>query len=83
MAVMTINTIINELQDVPINRLEELYQYIHSLKEKQDIEDKSKMREKILSFAGLFRDWKQDEYQEFLDNTKQIRKDLFNRDVEL
>jgi len=38
---------------------------------------------KIMSFAGAFKDMKEKDYQEYLQETKRTRKDLFDRDSSL
>jgi hypothetical protein len=77
----TINSIINELKEVPVNQLEEVYQLVHSLSRKVDRTESR--REKILSFAGSFSDMSNDEYADFLNYIQESRKNLFNRDIEL
>jgi len=77
----TINSIINELKEVPVNQLEEVYQLVHSLSRKVDRTESR--REKILSFAGSFSDMSNDEYADFLNHIQETRKNLFNRDIEL
>lgn len=78
---LTINTIIKEIKDVPVNRLEELYQYIKSLtiKSKPSKTD----QEKILSFGGAFKEMSDQSYKEFLDHTKETRNNLFGRNIDL
>ncbi len=77
----TLHTIIKEIKDVPVSRLEELYQFVHSLtprnKKTEDI------RKKILSFGGAFSNMDENDYNEFVDHTKQTRKNLFNCNVDL
>ncbi len=51
---LTLNNILKEIKDVPVNRLEELYQLIHSLTPKTKHTDT--LRKKILSFGGAFSD---------------------------
>ncbi len=78
---LTINTIIKEIKDVPVNRLEELYQFVHSLNpKKKQPED---LRKKILSFGGAFSDMSNKDYSEFLNQTKKTRTKLFDRNIEL
>jgi uncharacterized membrane protein len=47
---LTLNSILKEIKDVPVNRLEELYQFVHSLTPKNKKTDA--LRKKILSFGG-------------------------------
>jgi hypothetical protein len=46
---LTINAILKEMKDVPVNRLEELYQFVHSLT--PATKQTESLRKKILSFA--------------------------------
>lgn len=78
---LTINTIIKEMKDVPIDRLEDLYQFVHSLTpEPGKAEDK---RMKILSFAGSFSTMSNNDYSDFLSQTKNVRTTLFDRNIEV
>ena len=65
---MTLNTILKEMKDVPVNRLEELYQFVHSLTSKA--KHKEGLRKKILSFGGAFSDMSDKDYADFLSHTK-------------
>ena len=78
---LTLNTIIKEIKDVPIGRLEELYQFVHSLSPK--IKPSERERKKIMSFAGLLSDMSSEDYSEFLDQTRKARTELFDRKIEL
>ncbi|MEO6832344.1 MAG: hypothetical protein ABI378_08020 [Chitinophagaceae bacterium] len=78
---LTINTILKEIKEVPLNRLEELYQFVHSLTPKAKTSDKT--CQKILSFGGAFKDLSENDYADFVENTKKSRAGLFNRDIEL
>ncbi len=78
---MTFNSILKELKDIPSDRLEELYQYIHSLNPKK--KGSEKLRKKILSFAGAFSEMSKKDYKDFLKQTKKTRSKLFNRNVDL
>ena len=77
----TINSIINELKDVPVNRLEELYQLVHSMSRK--VEQTEARRKKVLSFAGSFSDMSNDDYADFINYIQKNRENLFNRDIKL
>jgi hypothetical protein len=56
----TINSIINELNDVQVNRLEELYQLVHSMSMK--VEQTEARRRNVLSYAGLFSEMSKEDY---------------------
>ncbi len=76
---LTLNTILEELKNVPANRLEDIYAIIHSLRANTKRSDKT--GKNILSFAGSFADMPEHEYNDFLKHTEQTRKDLFDRDI--
>ncbi|CAN5233241.1 hypothetical protein BH20BAC1_BH20BAC1_20860 [soil metagenome] len=78
---LTLNTILKELKNVPVDRLEDLYSIIHSLRANTKKSDK--ISKKILSFAGSFGDMTEKDYDDFLEQTKQTRNDLFDRDISL
>ena len=78
---MTLNAILKEMKDVPVNRLEELYQFVHSLNPKTKPSDS--LRKKILSFGGAFDGMSSKDYADFLSHTKKTRAKLFDRKVDL
>lgn len=81
MKTVTLNTILEELNDVPVNRLRELHTYINSLK--VNTEKLEKTRKDILSFAGIFNDMSQNDYNDFVKETKKTRSELFDREINL
>ena len=74
----TLNTILKEIKDVPVDRLDEVYEFVHSLTVSHKSADKTKKKD-LLSFAGILSDWSQEEYKDFVNHTKEVRKELFNR----
>lgn len=78
---LTINTILKEIKDVPVSRLEELYQFVNSLTPKTKQTDAK--RKKILSFGGAFSDMGNKDYSEFISQTKKTRTKLFDRNIDL
>lgn len=74
---LTLNTIVEELKDVPVNRLEELYSIIQSFKASP--KKNGQKSEDILSFAGAFEDIPEKEYTGLVQHTKDTRNELFNR----
>ena len=77
----TLNTILEELRNVPVERLEDLYSIIHSLQ--ADTKKSDKTSKEILSFAGIFSDMSDHDYNDFLRQVKQTRSDLFDREIDL
>ena len=81
---LTINNILKEMKDVPANRLEELYQFVHSLTPSiKQVKGNEKTRKKILSYGGAFSDMSSKDYSEFVNQTKKVRSKLFDRSSEL
>lgn len=78
---LTFNTILKELKNVPVDRLEDLYSIIRSLR--ANTKKPGSTSKKILSFAGSFGDMIEKDYREFLQQTKDTRNDLFDRDINL
>jgi len=78
---LTINTILKELKDVPVNRLEELYQFVHSMT--PTTKQTETLRKKIISFGGAFSDMSNKDYSGFLNQTRKTRVKLFDRNIDL
>lgn len=77
----TLNTILRELKNVPVDKLEDLYTVIRSLQTSTKNSDQAS--KKILSFAGSFEDMTKEDYNDFLQQTKYTRDDLFDRKFNL
>jgi len=78
---LTFNAILKEMKDVPVNRLEELYQFVHSLT--PTTKQTETLRKKILSFGGAFSDMSSKNYSDYLNQTKKSRAKLFDRNIDL
>lgn len=78
---LTLNTILKEMKDIPISRLEELYQFVHSMT--PSTKKTENLRKKILSFGGAFSDMSNEDYLDFLNHTKNARTKLFDRSINL
>ena len=78
---LTINTILRDIKNIPINRLDEVYQFVHSLA--IDAKQNDVRRKKILSFGGAFSNMSDEDYNDFRSHTTEARTSLFNRNVEL
>lgn len=79
--VVTLNTILEELNDVPVDKLGELHTFINSLKINTGKSEKK--RKEILSFAGAFNDMSQEDYDDFVKETRKTRTELFEREIKL
>jgi len=74
---LTIKTIQNEISQIPINRLEEVYKLIRSFHRSLNL--KKQQKSKILSFAGILNDMSESDYNDLISNTKKNRDEMFNR----
>ncbi|KAF0152294.1 MAG: hypothetical protein FD143_1216 [Ignavibacteria bacterium] len=81
MTMLTLNAILKVMKEVPVNRLEELYQFIHSLT--PATKQTETLRKKILSFGGAFSDMSNKDYNDYLNQTKKSRTKLFDRKIDL
>ena len=78
---LTLNTIIKELKNVPVERLGDIYSIIHSLR--RTTKKSEKKRRKILSFAGAFEGMTEIDYNQFVQQTRETRNDLFDREISI
>ena len=78
---LRLKTIIDEMKDVPENRLEDVFQFVHALNVKT--KKKDAQRKKILSYAGAFSDMPEKDYAGFVRETKRVRASLFIRSLDL
>ncbi len=77
----TINAILRELKNVPVDKPEDLYSIIHSFH--TNTRKGGKENKEILSFAGSFGDLSKSDYKDFVDHIKQARENLFDRNINL
>ena len=78
---LTLNSIMKEMRDIPTNRLEDLYSFVHSLNPKTKKSDN--LRRMILTFAGSFNDMSRKDYSDFVKSTKRTRAKLIDRHIDL
>jgi hypothetical protein len=78
---LTLDTIFKEIEKVPVNRLNDLYSFIHSLK--CNTKTTKENRNKILSFSGSFNDMTQKDYDDFIKESTKTRNELFDRNIDL
>jgi len=77
---VTINTILNEMKHIPNERLNEIYQFVHSLN--INYHHNNSRRNKIMSFAGLLNDMTEEEYSDFIRTSRRIRQEIPERHLE-
>jgi hypothetical protein len=78
---LTYKAILEEIKDVPVNKLEKLHSYIHTLTSKEKKSDA--LRKKILSFSNAFSDMSNVDFKDFTKKTKDIRTSLFDRKMKI
>jgi hypothetical protein len=78
--IFTFNNIHKEIKELPTNRLNELYEFVHSLNPK--VKKSDTMRKKILAFAGIFSDMSDKDYADFSREIKRTRSNLFDQKFE-
>jgi len=77
---VTYDSIIREINELPVSRLEEVYEFVHSLNLSRKTEKSSK--DYILSFAGLLSDLKEDDIIDYEQYMQQTRDRFFDRPTE-
>ncbi len=77
----TLDAILNELKNVPVEKLDDLFSIIHSLS--VNTKESGEKMTQILSYAGSFDEMTEKDYKEFINQTEHIRKSLFDRDIHL
>ncbi len=74
---ITVNELIKEIKDIPVDRLQDVHQFVQSLNEKS--KKTSLNKKKILAYGGSFGDMSRKNYADFVQQTKSTRKKLFTR----
>ncbi|OQX99436.1 MAG: hypothetical protein B6I24_02630 [Bacteroidetes bacterium 4572_128] len=78
---VTYQTIINEINQIPVFYLQEAFQILHSFNEK--IADKKANRNQILSLAGTWNDMSDKDFQDMINEIKSNRNEIFSKNIEL
>ena len=77
---MSINTILEEMKGIPNERLNEVYQFVHSLN--INYKNTDFRHDKIMSFAGMLSDMSDEDYIGFVEETQRIRQSTSERNLE-
>ena len=77
----TLSIILEELKNVPVDKLQDLYSIIHSFR--VNSKNSGDANKKILSFAGVFSDMSQDDYDDLTKDLEKTKTALFDRDTNL
>jgi len=78
---ITYQTIINEINQIPVAFLQDVYQIVHNYQVKVNHKDRN--RDEILKFAGAWSDMSDSDFMDMTNEMKKNENDLFNREVEL
>lgn len=78
---ITYNSILSEIQKIPVDKLEDLYLVLKSFNFSE--KDPKQNSEKILEYAGLFSSMTDEEYKDFTTSINDTRNDLFTRKFNL
>ena len=78
---MTLNSLFKEIRDLPADKLDEVYKFVHQMHPKRKRNES--IRKKTLAFAGTFNDMGEKGYRDFTKELRKIRKNLFTRKVNL
>lgn len=77
MAVITYDVLFEELKKIPVDRLQELYTFMHALR--SEAKSNPSKTNPALSFSGAFRELSEEDYEDFLAETKATREGLLDR----
>lgn len=74
-------SILNHLNTIPIIYLGQINDYLTNFKKK--ISKKEQNRTLILELAGSWNDMTENDFESFLLATKEVSKNMFNKEIEL
>jgi len=78
---LTLSSIIKEIKKIPEDKFEEVHKFIKSLE--QNSKKKNSHKKDLMSFAGSWKDMSNEDYKDFVRETKRIRKNLFSRKIKI
>ena len=74
-------SILLDLSQLPVENLPAVAAFLKTLAQQATTKQTNPL--KTLAFAGAWNDWSEEEFQEFLRTVKEIRNEMFDREVEL
>jgi len=77
----TYQSILARLSRIPASYLQQVDVYLQRFS--QEIQQRAQNREQILALAGSWSDWEEVDFQEYLQGTRNVGDELFDRDIEL
>lgn len=85
--IMTKNTeqayqsILARLSRIPVSYLQQIDDFLQRFS--KEIKQREENRAQILALAGTWKEWQEEDFQDYLQETKRVGTELFNRDVTL
>lgn len=77
----TLNNIMQEIRQVPNEKLEEVYKFVKSLN--KNTSGKNSHKKDLMSYAGSWKDMNDEDFKDFIKETKRTRKNLFSRKIKI
>jgi len=68
-------SVLKKLSEIPVDKLIEVERFLESLDVKK--RDEESDIDKIMSLAGSWKDMKQEDFDDYLDSIKELRKNSF------
>ena len=76
-------SVLRKLSHIPQSYLEDIDKYLSSLMKKVNLPAPNKKKDAIMSFAGSWSDMKEEDFDDFLVETRNVRTNLFDRKIDL
>ncbi|GEM_PF-2481421 len=77
----TYQSILFRLSHIPVSYLQQIDDFLQHFN--KEIKQREQNRTQILALAGSWNEWQEEDFQEYLQETKKVGNELFNRDIEL
>ena len=74
-------SILARLSRIPASYLQQIDDFLQRFS--KDMKQREQNRTQILALAGSWNDWQEEDFQEYLQETKKVGNELFGRDFEL
>jgi len=78
---LTLSSIIKEIKKIPEDKLEEVHTFIKSLE--QNSKGKNSHKKDLMSYAGSWKDMSNEDYKDFVKETRRTRKNLFSGKIKV
>ena len=77
----TYQTIINEINQIPVVFLQDVYNILHNYHVR--VNQKEQNRSRILKFAGAWKDLSEKDFLDIISEMKHTRNEMFSREIVL